>query len=129
MPASVFDFVRKENDSNPCEVGANFSYQIAWQREDAPDSGNYIPVPMPGYSALMQVRRNSGTDLVIELSSDNGRITIDETNGIMDLFISAADTTTLPPGIFRYDLKLTDVNGFVTRFIEGSFEVVGEITA
>jgi hypothetical protein len=136
MPAQPFDFVRLGKGSgNPCEQGATFYQQIKWSVENPPGSGTQVPINLTGYIAKMQIRKLHKTDPVIaELSSLNDisgnslGIVFDPLNGILNLTISAAKTALLIPGTYKYDLDLTDSNGFVTRLIEGSFEVVEQIT-
>lgn len=128
MPAEKYDFVKTSCGGAPCEQGATFSRQLVWQKESPQGSGIFIPVDMTGYTAKMQVRKKSSDPLIIELSTLNSRIIITPLLGQIDLLISATNTNTMPSGIYAYDLELTDLNGFVTRFIEGQFEVVGQIT-
>ena len=128
MSATRFDFVRKECGGSPCEQGATFSYQLVWQKEYPVDSDIFVPVDITGYSAKMQVRKDIGSPVAIELSTANSRITLDGPNGVINLLIAANDTAVLVPGVYKYDFDLTDTNGFVTRFIAGLFEIVGAIT-
>lgn len=128
MPAEKYDFIRTGCGGTPCEQGATFSHQLVWQKESPLDSGIFVPVNMTGYTAKMQVRKKSSDPVIIELSTSNSRIVITPLLGQIDLLIPATNTNTMPAGIFAYDLELTDTNDFVTRFIEGKFEVVGQIT-
>jgi hypothetical protein len=128
MPAAQYNFATGGCQGGPLEVGATFSNQLIWQAETPPGSEIYVPVDITGYTAKMQVKKKVGAPLVLELSTANQRITLDPTNGILNLVVSAADTALLVPGLYRYDLDLTDQAGFVTRFIQGAFEIVGTIT-
>lgn len=86
-------------------------------------------INLTGYTGRMQVRTSAdATDVIIELSSNNGRITIDEINGIVTLFISATDTAALAPGSFKYDLELVTGSGRVYCPIYGTFKVKAEVT-
>ena len=129
MSAGVYNFTKDGCDGSPLEVGATFSYQLAWEVELIAGSGDYVPVDLTGYSAKMDVRKTIASPLIVSLSSANGRITFEPTRGLINLVIPAAITAVLPSGLYKYDLDLTDTNGFVTRFIQGSFEIVGSITA
>jgi hypothetical protein len=128
MAAQKFDFSRDGCEGSPCEVGATFYYQLAWEREDPLNPDTFIAVDITGFTAKMQVRKNVGTPVIIELSTTNNRIQLDGPNGFIYLKIDAADTAGLPPGMYRYDLDLRAPDGFVTRFVQGLFEIVGPIT-
>jgi len=133
MPAAKYDFTSSGCQGSALDVGATFSNQIIWQKEDPAASllaGDcvFVSVDMTGYSVKMQVRQKIGSPVILELSTLNGRVTLVPLLGTMNLVVAAIDTITLPPGIYRYDLDLTDLNGFVTKFIEGSFEIRGSIT-
>ena len=128
MAAKKFDFVKSSCGGSPCEQGASFYYELVWEKEDPPGSGTFIPVDLTGYTAKMQVRKESGTALIVELSTANSRIIIDPLLGKITLSISATDTNNLAAGMYKYDLELTSSTGFVIRFIQGQFEVIGQIT-
>jgi hypothetical protein len=128
LAAQKFDFSRGECGTSVCEQGATFSYELIWEKEYPIDSGEYVVVDITNYTAKMQVRKDAGKPLIVELSTTNGRIIIDGPNGKISLLIPASITETLPPGIYKYDLELINNTGFVTRFIEGIFEIVGQIT-
>jgi hypothetical protein len=86
-------------------------------------------INLAGYTARMQVRPSVESDIVtIELTTSNGRISIDEPNGIVVLFISDADTAALDPGSYKYDLELISGSGRVYCPVQGSFKVKAEVT-
>ena len=88
-----------------------------------------VPVILEDYSADMQVRYASDSPTIIELSTSNGRITIDSAYGRINLHISATDTAALAAGVYNYDLNLTDnTNGTVYKILEGAFIVKASIT-
>lgn len=128
MSAAKYDFMNSGCNGSPLEVGATFSYQLIWQTENPPDSGIFLPNDLTGYSAKMQIRKNATSPVILELSTANTRIVLDPLNGIINLLVPAMSTVGLVAGVYKYDLDLTDLNGFVTRFIEGNFEIVGAIT-
>ena len=77
----------------------------------------------------MQVRYASDTSSIIELSTSNGRITIDSAYGRINLSISATDSAALAAGSYNYDLNLTNtVDGTVYKILEGAFVVKASIT-
>ena len=129
MAAAKYDFVSNGCDGTPLEVGATFSYQLIWEIETPVDSNIYAPVDLTGYTGKMQVRMSAGSPVILELSTTNGRITFDALNGIINLVVPASVTAPIVANVYRYDLDLIDGNGFVTRFIQGLFEVVAGITS
>jgi len=128
MSAAKYDFVSNDYDGTPLEANATFSFQLGWETETPPGSGIYIPVSLTGYQAKMQVRKTPGSPVILELSTLNTYITLDQTNGLINLVVPASVTSSLVPGLYKYDLDLTDSNGFVSRFVEGLFEIVAGIT-
>jgi len=77
----------------------------------------------------MQVRKTvRSTDIALELTTENGRITIaSPTNGEIDLLVSAADMENIADGAYRYDLEVA-IGAAVTRLLEDVFTVSPEIT-
>lgn len=88
------------------------------------------PYDVTGYTARMHVRSAvASEDIIISLTSENGRIIVGTTDGRFDLYISAADTTLLPADKYVYDLEvIAPVTGIVERLMMGNFVVRGEVT-
>lgn len=88
--------------------------------------GTDVPVDLTGFTALMQIRKTRGDDAVLvqlstdSLPEDDGTITIDGPNGLLELFIDDAVTATFPEGYGVYDILLTAPSGRRSRPIEGS---------
>lgn len=103
------------------EQGATFLLTLF----DQDDTG--APVNLSGYTARMQLRTTkAASTAVLELTTENGRISIDGAAGQINLSIAAADTNSLTGSGF-YDLEL--VNGaIVERFIEGQYTVSEQVT-
>lgn len=88
-----------------------------------------VPVDLTGYTADMQVRYATDTSIIVELSTANGRITIDAAYGRVNLHISATDTAALPAGVYQYDLNLTNTNdSTVYKILQGAFVVSASVT-
>ena len=103
--------------------GATFNLTPRWKID-----GSYVNVT--GYSATLTVRNSpSSSTSIIVLSSANGRITVGNTNGQFTLALTAAETNTLTPGNYVYDLEVTAPNGTVTRLLEGGFTVSEGVTS
>lgn len=114
------------------EQGAGFIVNLLW-REKATGT----PIDITGYSARMKIVFDQGEtseELVLELTTGNGRIVLGGTAGTIDLFVTATDTTALDPAKFEntcYDLEM--VPGApnaekVRRLIEGNVRLKTEKT-
>lgn len=103
--------------------GATFDLTLTWKNPD--DS----PVDLTGYTARLQVRPNAkdtGTPL-LEMTTENGRITLGDELGTIQLQLSAATVTNLAWKSGAYDLEM--VSGvIVTRLLEGKVTVSQEVT-
>jgi len=97
--------------------GATWREHFQWLRDGT-------GMDMTGWTAKMQAK--SGSTVVLDLD-DSAGITLDQ-QGNVDLFMSDEDTSALPPGKYRYDLKLTDSDGDAIRFVEGFVTVDPEVT-
>jgi hypothetical protein len=108
--------------------GATFQRQLTWKTGE---EGEEEPVNLTGYTAKMQVRDpqgDPGDDLVVELSTENGRIALGGAAGTIDLLISATDTAGIDVGSYAHDLMLTSGGGVVTYLVTGSFDVKQRVT-
>lgn len=116
MPAGKHDIV--------IEQGATFRRVITWK-----DSAG-TPINLTGYTAKMQVReRVRDSDVVLECSTANGRITLGGSAGTITIVAQDEVTALLaemPKAV--YDLELTSSGGEVTRLLRGSVEIVAEVT-
>lgn len=115
MSAATYDF--------EIEQGATLLKPIVWKDSD----GN--PVNLTGYTAKMQVRQNvSASDVLLELSTTNGRLSISAMSGQVTMIFSATTTAAITWSRGKYDLELTALDGTVTRLLEGEITVSKEIT-
>lgn len=105
------------------EQGATYSHNIYWK------SPSGVAIDLTGATAKMQLRSSVDSPIVIlELSSANGRITIDPLLGKISLNVSSTDTTLLPAGKYVYDLEVFFYGGTVIRLIEGKVTIKAEVT-
>ena len=82
-----------------------------------------------GYTAKMHVRTEiSNEDTVIELTTENNRITLGGSAGTITVSLTNLETTELSPGSYVYDLFLISGSGESTRYYYGKFEVKESIT-
>jgi hypothetical protein len=105
------------------EQGASFYRKLTWTDR----VGQPMWTSVDSITAKMQIRTEAGGDLLIELSTENNRITLSE-NGVIELNISAADTGNLTyPLPAVHDLEITQ-DTTVTRLIEGTVTIKPEVT-
>lgn len=115
MPAATHDIL--------IEQGATFKLSLVWK-----DSAG-APFNLTGYTARMQARGAlTSNEVLLDLTSTNGAITLGGTAGTIDIKISATLTAALqaPRGV--YDLEIVSPSGDVTRLIQGAFSVSKEVT-
>ena len=89
-----------------------------------------VPIDLSNYTAKMQIRLSvESSKVLLELSTTNGKITIDGPNGRIQLQLEPNDTTSL--GLVRrgvYDLELTSPSLIVDRLLEGVVYFNPEVT-
>lgn len=102
--------------------GDTFTYRLTWRDE------NKDLVDLTGYTARMQVRTTVDADeAALELTTENGGITLGDEQGTIDLLVSAEDMAAVTAGSYRYDLEMEN-GGVVQKLIRGKFKVVAEVT-
>lgn len=105
-----------------CPQGATFSKQLSYLIDSR-------PVNLTGYTARMQVReKHQSTNAILDLTTENGGITIDSSCGAININVAASVTENIVPKTYVYDLELSSVDDFVVRLIEGQFTVTPEVT-
>lgn len=115
-----------------CEQGTSFSRIIALEQPRTPteeDPSLYEVYSLVDHTARMQVRRTleSTGSPIISLTTENEKIELDGINGLITLILSATDTAALTSsGV--YDLEIIDINGLVSRVIQGTFTLSLEVT-
>ena len=114
MPAGIYNFT--------CEQGATFTRDIEVTNFD--DSIRSLG----GFTARMQVRKDlEAASALIELTTENGRISITPNTGTVSLTITAADTAALEFGGI-YDLELVGGTGVIQRLLQGNFNLDENVT-
>lgn len=104
-----------------CPQGSTILKQITYTIDD-------VPVNLTGYTARMQVRESHASPVVVlELTTENGRITLGGAAGTIDIDIEYTATTDIKPKKYVYDLELVYSTN-VYRLIEGDFIVTPEVT-
>lgn len=95
------------------------------------EAGDFeYPVNLTGYTARMQIRStiaSTGTPLV-DISTEDGTISIDGLNGKIELNIPKSITVDLPAGVWAYDCLVTNVSDLTEQIIFGSATVLERTT-
>lgn len=113
MPAAIYDF--------EIEQGTTLNKRMVWK-----DSTG-APVNLSGYTARMQLRPSVSSDTVLlNLTTENGGITLGGATGEITLHFTAAQTAALPKGGV-YDLEVI-IGGNVTRLLQGAVSLSKEVT-
>lgn len=108
--------------------GATFNQTLFYETGEPSTPVN---LTTPPYTAKMQIRSKPESKAVIlELSTTNGRIILNESTGSIRLFISASDTATLSVcDKAVYDLELYDSgSSTTTRILQGNVIISPEVT-
>ena len=89
----------------------------------------YTPAPLSGRTARMQVKDKDG-NVLLALTSDNGRILLDDTNHTITLLLTAAETAAITWKHGAYDLEVanSDTPETVTKLYYGTVFLNNEIT-
>lgn len=88
-----------------------------------------VPVDLTGCTARMQVRAKiDSADTLLNLTTENGGITLGGTAGTVTVFLSATATAALTWKSGVYDLEVQFGNGDVRRLLAGSVAVSPEVT-
>ena len=104
-----------------CPQGTTFAEQLTWSIDDS-------PVDLDTYTARMQVREKyTSTQKILDLTTENGGITLGGDTGTIDINIDANSTAALVAKTYVYDLELI-ISSTVTRLLEGTFIVTPEVT-
>jgi hypothetical protein len=86
-------------------------------------------ISLNGFTGRMQVRPSVDSDQVVfDLSSNNGGVVIDGSDGSFAIYISDEQTELVGIGSYKYDLELVSASGRVYCPLYGSFKVKGEVT-
>lgn len=89
----------------------------------------YTPVTLAGYTARMQIRQSlTAPAFLLELTTVNGRIVIDDTAKTITLTIAATDTAAIAWKTGVYDLEMVSPGGVVTQLLSGNVSAIEEAT-
>ena len=86
-----------------------------------------VPTDMSGYTARMHIRDKVGGTLLLELTTENGGITLDNAAKKIHRTISAEDTAALTVKKAVYDLEMVS-GDYVIKIDADIFEIGNEVT-
>ena len=105
-----------------CFQGADFDQQFA-----VTQGGTALN--WTSYTARMQVREAAdATATLLDLNTNGSGITLGGTAGTITVVVTSTQSAAIPSGSFAYDLELVSSGNQVTRLLQGSFNVVGNVT-
>jgi hypothetical protein len=102
------------------ESGATFTKTLTWKIDD-------VPVNLYGYTARLKAAMTPKANYLMELTTENGGITLGGEAGTITLSISASGTDKLRTGKYVYDLELVS-QSTVTRLVQGEITVSANVT-
>lgn len=130
--------MRAGNYNITCEAGSTFRRTLEIEQPDLvndPTGQTYADFDLQGYTARMQVRRTiESTGFLLELTTENGGLTINPADEINQIYIDvAASVTASLASNFNtvnavYDLEIVNGDGVVSRILQGTFTISPEVT-
>jgi hypothetical protein len=111
---------------NPGTYNITCPQGATWDRTFTVNVGS-TRLNLTGYTAAMQVRESADAGTAIISLTNGSGITLGGTAGTIDVVISSAQTAGAASGSYSYDLELNS-GGTITRLLEGSFNVTGNVT-
>ena len=111
------------------EKGSTFERVFTWKTKDT-ETGQLTPVNLAGYKARCMFREVIEDAIpFLTLTTENGRILIEDLTGIIRLNIPAEMSTSVIPERGVWDLELyTPDETFVIRLLEGKVKLKPEVT-
>jgi hypothetical protein len=104
-----------------CDQATTFEFQFQILNDTTPWNLN-------GYTGTMTVRPFVGASTTtVVASTANGRMTLDASNGRINVTLSSTITGDISAGRYAYDLVLNS-GATITRILEGKFIVTAAVT-
>lgn len=89
----------------------------------------YEPVPLIGYTAQLQIRKNiSSADIITELTSADGDIVFDNVDKTIQVKIAKEITRDFDFTTAVYSFELTDQDDNTVTFLQGNITLIKEVT-
>jgi hypothetical protein len=111
-----------------CDQGSTFLRTFVVQYQDEIDPTVFHPYDLAGYTARMHIRRDvESTEILASLTTENGKITIDEADGAVVVSMTAEQTSAITrSGV--YDIEIISPSQEVHKIVRGSFNLNLEVT-
>jgi len=107
------------------EKGSTFRHTFVWTYAVDPQD----PIDLTGSTARMQIRENQESDEILhELTTENGGITLGGVTGEIYLFVSDTDSTAWEWNSGVYGLEIQFPNTDVRRLCRGTIKAFDETT-
>lgn len=105
------------------EQGATWSKSLLWTDDGVPPA----PVDLTGRTARMQIRQaQASRTAMLELTTENGGITLGGAAGTIDILATAEQSATLKSdGVYDLEIVTGDV---VERLLQGKMKLSLEVT-
>ena len=108
------------------DQGATFDKTFTWKTGT---KANAVPVDLTGCKARSHFREEVASEAVLlELTTENGRIELGGASGEIRILVSAQDTAGLSWPSAVFDLEVEFPNGAVVRRMAGTVVVSPEVT-
>jgi len=103
--------------------GSDFSEVVTFMQ-----SADGDPVDLTGLTGRMQIRKTKeSADVIIELTTENGRLEFGGANGVVTMTLTAVETATILTDGF-YDLEFVTSATSAARWLEGLVILSKEVT-
>jgi hypothetical protein len=105
--------------------GAKLDLTLTWTDDDN------LPINLTGYTARLYIRRHVGaTAILVEMTTENGRIVLGGAAGTIRLVLlaTATDDMTWTHGVYDLELIPAGGEGEVIRLLEGAAYLSKEVT-
>ena len=113
MQAGRYDFSIKQ--------GSTFSKVLIYKDDDG------VVINLTGYQAKMQLRESVNSNVLLELTTANGRLIITPLEGKIEMHLTPAETKALSFCKALYDLDIFTASNKYT-ILEGSVTLIKEVT-
>lgn len=118
------------------DQGETFRLSLVYATPGASEADPPVPVDLTGATAAMQVRERYGATVLAEITTENGGISIEPLEGVIEIVLTDAQTdamgvkegSTKPRTSALYDLEVTLGSGDVKRVVEGTVTINPNIT-
>lgn len=104
------------------DQGATWALSFEWLDEQGQ------PIDLTGCTARMQLRATPASPVLLELSTDNGRLSLAGALGIIELLVDAPTTAGLSCESGVYDLRVIFPGGQVDVVMGGRFTLALAVT-